>query len=188
MVPSDLPIVVVIVDFEKLNQSVESFAKRIGDDVEIDPLEDFKGEMEIGEWVDFSRPVAIAWGEFGNDDQQIIWACVPDFASKIKARSGATETEGVWYLPSGEVVQAAKTADAEILPPEEGVAAGGLFIKKVKGDYVVASTTKTLLDRVSDPKATLAAELKRRAAIFGDREVWILRSDSWSRLRTLTSP
>jgi hypothetical protein len=189
MMPSDMPISIVVVDFEKLDKSLKTFAKRIGPDVTVGaPLEDVRSELRIGEWIDFSKPFGLAVTQLGDWGDVAMWGKVPDFAAKVKTIPDATETEGVWFLPSKgpEKIEGAEAGEGEGSGEgskgPEGVEPGqaaestaepeGLYAV-VKGDYVIGATTKAFLEKATKSKANLADEMKSRAAIFGNRDVWM---------------
>lgn len=173
MVPSDLPIVVVVRDLENLEKSVQAFGRQLGSDDATDfGLSDLREELAIAEWADFSKPFAMGTHSLSDKLDAIFWVCVPEFTTKVKTRPGAKEVEGVWHLTVEEGEQKTEGGEAQgAVEPKEH--AGKKLFVKVKGDYVVAATTLALLEKGCKADKPLAAEMKARGEIIGQRDVVI---------------
>ena len=151
-VPAELPIAIVVVDFEKLDKSIASLVKQIDPQASYNgALAEIKEDLGIGDWIDFSKPVAIANGLSG-DEQIIMCVTVPNFAEKAKALPNAKEEEGVWHLT---------------FERKEDVFA------TLKGPYVLMAKSAVALAAAGKPARTLAEELKPRLDWLKDRDALI---------------
>ena len=150
MMPADYPVAVVVVDFEKLDKSITAMVSRFDPGSDVSMLADFKRDVKIGEWIDFSKPIGISGPTLGGNDQPIIWAVVPGFGDKVKALDGAVEEEGVWKLPFGET---------------------DTVYAKVAGGYVVASPGKELLVQALEAKSSIGKAMKERLSLLAGRDV-----------------
>lgn len=100
VMPSDLPISIVITDVNKFDESLQGFIKKIDPDAFTGSIIDqFENELGIGKWVDFSQPLGLAQAKLDGPDSPLLWVIVPDFAEKIKTIEGATKKENTWHIP-----------------------------------------------------------------------------------------
>lgn len=152
LIPAELPFAAVVVDFEKLDRTIASFVKRLDVDTQdVSVLADVKSDLEIGDWIDFTKPFALAAVPLGpTAEAKAFWARVPDFRDKAKSLPGATEQEGVWHLPFS--------------PSNE------IYARPV-GEYVIAATTRSALEQITKGGESLADELRPRAHLIHGRDV-----------------
>ena len=152
VMPADLPLTLVVGDFEAFDKSLTAFVNAVAPDSDFPGvLLNLKKELGISNWVDFSKPVGIAQESFDGADNSVIWATVPDFETKAKALPDAIEEEGVWHLAFTDRQD---------------------MYAKVAGAFVVASANKAALERATKGGGeTLAASLKDRMHLFKDRHI-----------------
>ena len=147
-VPAGMPVLFVIGNAEELEKKLLAVAKSVtGEDQGDSPLAELKGELGVADWVDFSKPVAIAIAEIPPvDDSGLGWVVVPEFASKVKALEGATEEDGVWQLP---------------VAPDVTVYAKSL------GSYVVVGQRKALVQKAAEASKSMAESMQTPLAKVG---------------------
>jgi hypothetical protein len=151
LVPGDAPLAAVFADMDKLDKTILQWGRRIDPDApESSPLTDLRSEIAIAEWVDFSKPMAIASLD-AQGGEPVVWAVVPGFAEKIAAHEGAKNVEGVWEMPA---------------PGGEGT----MYLKALSDGYVVGASSRAELDKATKQGPTLADELKPRAEMFAQRD------------------
>ncbi len=152
VVPDSFPLTVVILNLEKLDGEIQKIAKRFDPEGADDSmLDQFRTQLDLAKWVDFSKPVAIAYPSFNTDSEAVLWANIPDFVAKAKGVEGTTEEDGLWRIPFD--------AETEVFA-------------RVMGDYVMASPVRDLLERAGKKGATLAA-VKTRGSVLGGRDLLI---------------
>ncbi len=156
MIPSDMALTFVVTDFEALNSAAAAIAKKLDPETEPfgGPLDDVKRDLKMGDWIDFSKPFALAMRE---TDWNGVLFCgvVPDFEGKAKTIEGASKVGDVWKIVYGE-----------------GEGAETIYAT-AKGPYILGATSKALLEGVGQPEKSLAAEFKARGDVLGGRNVLI---------------
>lgn len=168
--PAEIPINIVVNDFESLDRAIAKIGRTLdpeGDGPAM--LADMKGELAIGEWIDFSKPFAMALSESNNEDTNLFCAVVPDFAKKAKEFEGAVENDGIWKFP----LSAGETPT--------------FLYAKQKGDYVLGSKTESVLKMALESKKPLAGVLQSRTEMLGNRDVSVHIDMTALRPKTLKS-
>lgn len=152
--PSTYPVAIVVRDLTKLQKSAQAWQTRLDPAGEPpDMINDLKGELGIGEWIDFAAPIGLAAPSFGpGGGEGLLWVRVPGFAERVKTVEGATETEGIWELPFTD---------------------NDTLFAKINGDYAMVSTQKSMLPTFAPDATTLHAETKSRGDLFSGRDVLI---------------
>lgn len=146
-IPADLPFVMVIGNPEAFDAAALAFVRQIDPSSGgSGPLSDLKATVPNGDWVDFSKPLAMAAPAVGAEPS-IFWVAVPDFAEKVKELEGASEADGVWTVPFG-----AQTC----------------YVKKA-GGFLAVATSSEQLAAATRSGPSLADALKGREAILKDR-------------------
>ena len=150
MMPADVPLSAVVVNFEKFDKNVIAFGKAVSPQSEGGGmLADLKDQLGVAEWIDFSKPVGMVQSSL-QGGEPILWATIPKFADKAKALPNAKEEEGVWLLPF------------------EGKQD---LYAVVKGDIVITGSDKTaLMSAVKKEGKTVADELKSRMDLLANRD------------------
>ncbi len=150
---ADLPATLVVVNFEEFDKSVISYVKAI------DPTSGFEGmladvrrDLAIGDWVDFSKPIAMGQANVMGGDAWVLWAQVPDFLEKAKALPEAKEEEGLWHFTF------------ENRPD---------LFASVKGAYIIASSDKESLKKATEEGESLADALKSRMDLLDERDALV---------------
>ncbi len=134
LVPADVAVALVATNLEKTDKSLAAMVKGIDPDAEaVNLLAGIKSELEIGDWVDFSKPFAMIQPDANSGDAGLFFAYVSDFDVKIKKLNGAVEKEGVWEITKGG-------AAGEAVKPS-------LFLMR-KGAVVAGSSVRKFLDLV----------------------------------------
>ncbi len=154
IMPSDVPMVVVVPDAMKLDRAVAAVQTRFktsADDAGI--VAHMKSEIGLAEWADLGRPIGVGVPAFGGPEWQgVLWLWIDDFTSKARGLPGATEANGVWELP----FQGKETLFA-----------------RVQGEYVAVSNTREAMGRASKQEQALTDVGGRVRKLLDDREVWI---------------
>lgn len=151
--PGDLPVAVVMADFDKLDKTIKQWGKRIvPDQPESSPLDDMRREISVADWVDFTKPLALALVQAGGEEKTAFWVNVPGFAEKIAKHEGAKKVEDLWEFPLKE--QPDKT----------------LVVKELEGGYVVVAASKDDLAKATAKGPSLADALRPRADMLKDRD------------------
>jgi len=133
LIPADFPVTAVVTDPQRLDETVAFLMKRLDpDSLGWSVVEDLRGDLPIGEWIDFHRPIGIAGGDGG---PPLLWAQVPQFEERMGRLEGAVGEEDLWRisLPDGKTLYARR-----------------------RGEYVVAAMSMTSLDRGTKLDRTLA--------------------------------
>lgn len=168
ILPAEIPINIVVDDFASLDRVVGEISRKLDPEGEgPSMLADVKGELAIGDWIDFSKPFAMALSGSDNDDTSLFCAVVPDFAKKAKEFEGAIESDGIWKFPL-----------------THGESPTFLYAKQ-KGDYVLGSKTESVLKMALESKKPLAGALQSRGKLLGDRDVSVHIDMSALRPKTL---
>jgi hypothetical protein len=154
MMPAEWPVAVVAVNFKTLDENISSMVKRVtGSAPDEGVLEGLKGELGVGDWIDFSRPMAMSSDRIGGPDKPVVWARVPEATAKLKGVEGAVEENGTWKVP---------------------VSAGGSVWVKVAGDYAVIAPSQDLLTRATNKdNRSLAEELRPRLDMLTGRDAYL---------------
>ena len=147
-IPADLPFVLLIENPEQFEAAAMAFVKQIDPDMGGNsPLSELKAKVPNGEWIDFSKPFAVAASAVG-DEPSMFWAQVPDFLKKIKGMEGAKEEDGVWSVPVGE---------------------DKWFAKNLGSGFIAISTSAEGLASATKKGASLADTLKDRPELLENR-------------------
>lgn len=154
MMPADWPLAVVVTNFDRFNKSMKDLGKKLGSEGDdFDMLKDLKGEIGVGDVVDYTKPFALSAAEFGQSGMPVVWARVPDAAEKIKAMTSAKQDGDIWQFGPSEDKQ---------------------YFVQINGEYVVvASNKEDLVKATKKDNRSLADELKSRSEIFAGRDLFL---------------
>lgn len=152
--PAELSAAIVVPDFSSFDAKVQILRKRFAPaDASPGLIADIKEEVPFANWIDFGKPVGIGLSSFDSASEGLMWVCIPGFAAKAKAEEGVTLEDGIWQFPS-------KTKDE-------------IVFARAIGDYVITSTSKTLLAVSDTDGESLAQALKARMDLFSGNDVLI---------------
>lgn len=150
IIPGDLPLTAIVVNFVQIDESVRDLAKRIDPESSYEGvLAELESELPVTKWVNFKKPFALGQVEFGDDNSAVIWAYVPDFVKRVKEIEGATETDGLWLVPFG----------------------GDDIYVRLHGFIIAASPSKESMARTAKPATSFADAMKDRADVLNGRDV-----------------
>lgn len=153
IIPADFPVTIVVPNLERLDAAVFSAFKRFEpDSAEPWLVAGIKEDFPIGKWIDFGKPMAMALPNIGGGKDVVFGVSVAGFVDKVKSVGDARKEEGVWEIP---------------FEGEDKVFA------KVRGDFVVAATSKETLSRAGGEGKSLAKELRPRMSLFEKRDALI---------------
>lgn len=171
VIPAEMPAVIVVENPQHFDRTVASWVKRL------DPgslgwglFEDLRSDLPIGEWIDLSRPMAIAPGGTGKRQPPILWAHVPDFDEQMGRLERAVREQDVWRiaLPDGRELYARRRGDyvvtAMSMASLEQTTISGPALADVFPDHRTPTASRDLLihlnmARLHDSAVDLYAEL-----------------------------
>jgi hypothetical protein len=131
LIPGGADIVITASDLATLDQSLSEMVKKIDPNSgQTNLLAGIKEAIMIGDWIDFSKPMAIAMPKSSNDDLIMFFAHVADFESKMKGLEGAKKEGDTW-----SVEPAADSTDPAMYAT-------------TRGDIVVGTVDKALLENI----------------------------------------
>lgn len=156
LIPAEFPLAIIARDMNKLDKTLESVFKKFPDANYSSFLAELKGEIGVGEWIDFSSPVGIGQPTIVGGGTPAIWVRIPDFASKVKEKAkpltDAKEIEGVWNLTFEEKEP---------------------LFAKARGDYVLITPNPEMLAQAIKVGKSLGEELKARAEFVRGRDAFV---------------
>jgi hypothetical protein len=111
-----------------------------------------RSDLPIGEWIDLTRPMAIAPGEGAKRQPPILWAQVPGFDEHMAGLARAVREGDQWRiaLPDGKELYARR-----------------------RGDYVVAAMSMASLEQATKPGPALADVFPDRRTPTASRDLLI---------------
>jgi len=134
LVPADVAVALVATNLQQTDKALAAMVKGIDPEAkDVNLLAGIKSELEIGDWVDFSKPFAMIQPDANSGDAGLFFAYVPDFDTKIKSLEGAAEKDGVWEITK-------KGAAGEPAKPS--------FFLLHKGKVVAGASVRRFLDLV----------------------------------------
>ncbi|MEK6799351.1 MAG: hypothetical protein AABZ12_10325 [Planctomycetota bacterium] len=138
LVPADLPVIVAFENLEKFDKTMTGFVKSISPDATFGGiLSDIKKDLRIGEWIDFTKPIALLQVDTTRPDSSVVVAVVPEFATKVKTVAEAREEGGMWEIPAGE---------------------NRTMYVIAKGDYVVAGQDRVAVEKLKSAEGKVFSE------------------------------
>jgi len=151
VVPAKMPAVIVVEHPQRFDRTIASWLTRLDpDSLGWGLFEELRGDLPIGEWIDLTRPMAIAFGGAGKRQPPILWAQVPGFDEHMGGLARAVREGDTWRiaLPDGQELYARRC-----------------------GDYVVAAMSMASLEQATQPGPALADVLPDRRTHTTSRHV-----------------